>query len=67
MSIGHHRDWSIKYQCCYGLRQPSRVGLSGSAYVIGDVDHHYLIIEVAGNSTFCTYGGAFNVLDANYH
>jgi hypothetical protein len=38
--------------------------LSGSAYVIGDVDQDYLINEVAGNWTFCTYGGAFSVLYA---
>ena len=43
------------------------MNLSGSAYVIGDVDQHYLIIEVAGSWNICTYGGAFSLLYANYH
>jgi hypothetical protein len=38
--------------------------VSGSAYVIGDVDGNYLINEVAGNWNVCAYGGAFSVLYA---
>jgi hypothetical protein len=63
---------SISQNSIHYLGSPDHVlryiatNLSGSAYVIGDVDHHYLIIEVAGSWNICTYGGAFSVLYANH-